>query len=59
MSAEKLMGFINESKEKMKPIAVDLKDAKRRVSAAKGPKKKKAKAGSEPEESGGESDGSN
>ncbi|CAK9118579.1 unnamed protein product [Durusdinium trenchii] len=40
---EDLLGMVNMLKEKCKPVDSDLKDAKRRVVAAK-PKKKKAKA---------------
>ena len=54
IDAEALMNFINSTKEALKEVDVDLKDAKRRLSASK-PKKAKPAIRDEDSASGSES----
>ncbi len=53
-----MVNWISESKALAAPIEADIKDAKRRVSAAKGPKKRKVavKSEGENEDASGASD---
>ena len=52
IDVQKTISWLETSKARLQPIDVDVKDAKRRISAAKGPKKKRRAAqGSAGEES--------
>lgn len=50
VNSAELVEWISESKALAAPIEADIKDAKRRVSAAKGPKKRKVAAKSDGED---------
>ena len=39
MTVQEILSFVEAEKKLMKPIEVDIKDGKRRLAAAKGPKK--------------------
>ena len=54
LDSGEMVNWISESKALAAPIEADIKDAKRRVTAAKGPKKRKVAVKSE-----GEDDASN
>ena len=41
VNCHEILAFMEETKKQMHPIESDIRDAKRRVTAAKGPKKKK------------------
>lgn len=41
VDVQKTVSFVTEHKETLKPIDIDVRDGKRRVTSAKGPKRKK------------------
>ena len=58
VDAPSFLDFVEHSKEPLNEIEVDIRDAKRRINLAKGPKKRKIDQPAENEESNDDDDGS-
>jgi len=58
VDADHVAEFIHQQKELLKHADVDLKDAKRRISAFKGPNKRKGRSANNADDVSGSEDGS-